>query len=92
MLAVLKLCFLADKYRQQELCFSASQSKKVSVHSALRFGLSTVLVGRGILFSAIWPEPKENQKSPGFILDVTSDTMRGFGDRLVARFLLWDTM
>lgn len=38
--AVLKLCFLADNYRQQELSFNASQSKKVLVHSGLRFGLS----------------------------------------------------
>lgn len=35
----------------------------------------TVLVGRGILFSGIWQT--DNQKSPGFILDITSDTMRG---------------
>lgn len=39
-LAVLKLCFLADNSRQQELNFNTSQSKNVLVHSALRFGLS----------------------------------------------------
>lgn len=73
-LAVLKLCFLAGNYRQQEFCFHASQSKKFSVRCALRFGLSHSSGGERYLVFwnlANW-QPKESWLHSG----ITSDTIR----------------
>lgn len=84
--AVLKLCFLADNYRQQELSFNASQSKKVLVHSdswfISQFWLGMVssflefdiLTTKRLLDSYLW------------------HNWRGFRDRLVAQFVLQDTV
>lgn len=92
-LAVLRLCFLADKYRQQELCFSASQSKKVSVHSALRFGLSHSSGWEGYLvFCNLTRTKREPEESWLHSWCYLWHNERDFGDRLVAGFLLWDTM
>lgn len=71
--AVLKLSFLADNYSRNFLLMPV-RAEKFQYILLLGLGCLTVLAGRGILFSGIWQT--DNQKSPGFILHITSDTIR----------------
>lgn len=90
-LAGLKLCCLADNSRQQELCFNANQSRKVLVHSALRFGLSEFCLGGISCFLEFDKLTTKRVLASFWILPLTQSE-RFWRDSLVAQFLLQDTV